>query len=749
MSEDAGTPAAPPEAGKPTTGCRGDPGVRRPISRKRKWLFRLIAVILIPALALGLLEICLRLAGFGDSTRFFRDGDAHERADVLIENPVFGRWVFPRGLEPLPQPVPFVLPKPKPEGTFRIFVLGESAALGFPDPSTSFARVLEVLLRAHFPRTKFEVINTAMVAINSHVALPIARECAAQQPDLFIVHLGNNEVVGPFGAAGVLGPFSPRLGLIRTNLAIKSTRTGQLFNRIVNAVSSGRSEAQSWEGMAMFLNSQLRRDDERLDRIRSHFRQNLQDICQVAAGRPGANVPVLLCTIPVNLKDSAPFGSLNAPNLSTEQLERWKKLHRQGSDLEANKQFSEAIRIYQQAELIDSEHAEIAYRLGRCFLETGDSIQASRHFSRARDLDVLRFRTDTRLNEVIRSVAQERSDSAVRLVDAESAAANASPHGIPGQELFLEHVHMNFAGNYLLARTLFEAIVAMKPATLTANAQPPLAPLTQDQCAERLAHTEWHELKFAGKIHLQLMQEPPFTLQYDHVERSRQSLAMLNARKKRLLASGSQPAIARCQEAIRLAESDWMLRMKFAEMLSEIAKDAEAQEQYEFALMHLRHSVTARVRVGNLYLSGDDPRTAELHFRLALKVNEEDLEAHVGLAEALEGQGKRAEAEAILAAQLKAHPRRAYLHHSLGRSLARAGKLSEAESRFADALKIEPSNLAVRFDLGLLCLKQGRERDALAHFEEVFKVQPDFPGLREQLVRLAPDRYQLHDPPGT
>ena len=44
-----------------------------------------------------------------------------------------------------------------------------------------------------------------MVAINSHVALPIARQCAERQPDLLVVHLGNNEVVGPFGAAGVLG----------------------------------------------------------------------------------------------------------------------------------------------------------------------------------------------------------------------------------------------------------------------------------------------------------------------------------------------------------------------------------------------------------------------------------------------------------------------------------------------------------------------------------------------------------------
>ena len=48
-------------------------------------------------------------------------------------------------------PIPFALAKRKPVSTFRIFVLGESAAAGFPDPAFSFARILEVMLRARYP----------------------------------------------------------------------------------------------------------------------------------------------------------------------------------------------------------------------------------------------------------------------------------------------------------------------------------------------------------------------------------------------------------------------------------------------------------------------------------------------------------------------------------------------------------------------------------------------------------------------
>ena len=44
-----------------------------------------------------------------------------------------------------------------------------------------------------------------MTAINSHAILPIARECARRDGDLWIIYMGNNEMVGPFGAGTVFG----------------------------------------------------------------------------------------------------------------------------------------------------------------------------------------------------------------------------------------------------------------------------------------------------------------------------------------------------------------------------------------------------------------------------------------------------------------------------------------------------------------------------------------------------------------
>lgn len=52
-----------------------------------------------------------------------------------------------------------------------MFVLGESAAEGDPDPAFSFARILQVMLRERYPGVRIEVINVAFTAFNSHVKL--------------------------------------------------------------------------------------------------------------------------------------------------------------------------------------------------------------------------------------------------------------------------------------------------------------------------------------------------------------------------------------------------------------------------------------------------------------------------------------------------------------------------------------------------------------------------------------------------
>ena len=99
---------------------------------------------------------------------------------MWIDNPFFGYRFFAPRLARTPPGA--VIDREKPPGTIRVFVLGESAAMGDPLDEFGPARQLACLLEARYPGKRFEVVNAAMTAINSHVIAEIAREAAWLRP---------------------------------------------------------------------------------------------------------------------------------------------------------------------------------------------------------------------------------------------------------------------------------------------------------------------------------------------------------------------------------------------------------------------------------------------------------------------------------------------------------------------------------------------------------------------------------------
>ena len=723
------TARANPSSLLPDTNARSS---RPPRSMPRKWLHRVLAMILAPLLTLGLLEASLRIIGYGYSTDFFLDGSKVESANVWVENPNFGRWVFPFGTHS-PAPTSFVLPKKKASGTFRVFVLGESAALGFPDPTTSFARVLEAQLRNRLPNRPIEVINAAIVGINSHVALPIARHCLDFEPDLLVVHLGNNEAVGPFGAAGVLGSFAPNLATIRANLAIKTVRTGQLLDQLVRAFRGGAQSTKMWKGMAMFLDSKMRPDDPRLATIRGHFQANLEDLCRAGIR---AGVPIVLCTIPVNLRDCPPFASQHGGDLDAETTATWEKHFQIGVSLEADGQFAAAIRSYEQAETIDDGYAELAFRKARCLAAAANNDQARLQYQRACDLDCLHFRTDSRLNQIIRDVAKTFASSGVRLADAELAFAQASAAAVPGEDLFLEHVHMTFSGNYLLGNTVFDTVTRPALGPLAQADQADVPPLTERQCAESLAHTEWDEWKSGCDLYHGQLQEPPFSFQLDHAARCQRWKDKLTALEMRLQANARRDVIAEYQRAAAGPSADWMIHLKFGDLLAESDRPAEALEQFSIALKQMHHSSSAHTKAGLQYLKLGNPEAAEKAFREAIRLEPHSLQANLGLAGALESLGNYRAVRNVYEEQIRGNPASVQARESYGRFLLRDGNLQEAKRLFTDALAIDPDNPTLYVDLGVTAYMAQSRNDAIQHLEAALRLKPDWPEIKTLLEQV-------------
>ncbi len=471
--------------------------------RWRRWLAISATTVLAPVLLLALAEVGLRVCGVGTPTGVTRPCTDHGRP-AYCDNPSFAAPFFPEGMFRTPRP--FVIPATKPPGTYRIFVLGESVAWGDPDPTYGFARYLEVMLRQRYPQTKFEVINTSITALNSHAFLPMVKDLLHYQPDLFVIYTGNTEVVGPFGPGTVLTPWDLSLPAIRARIFFNSTRLGQLVGKLSRASQKNTPE---WRGMEMFLDRQVRADSPQMKPVYENFAANLRDIVAVAR-RSGAQV--LISTVATNLKDCAPFASLHREGIREDELHSWDGLVQRGADLESAGSYAEALKLYLSAADIDPQYAELQFRIARCLWALGDFAGAKERFVRAQDLDTLRFRADSKLNEVIRAQAGQ----GIGVVDAAAVFAGESPHEVPGDELFYEHVHMNPRGTYLLARAYFRQLESTLPAELLGSAvNADVA--SEQECERLLAFTPYDRLRVAGLV-LAKLERPPFTNQLNHSE---------------------------------------------------------------------------------------------------------------------------------------------------------------------------------------------------------------------------------------
>jgi tetratricopeptide (TPR) repeat protein len=473
--------------------------IEKPVRGWRFWAPRIATSVFVPVLLVGIAEGALRLFGVGFPTDLTVPCTVQGHP-ASCYNLFFPAPFFPPGMIKTPQA--YAIPAEKPRGTFRIFVLGESAAMGDPDPAYGFSRYLEVMLRERFPAMKFEVVNTGSVAINSHVLLPIAKGLADQRPDVFIIYSGNNEVVGPYGPGTALTSSAMSLPVIRASIFGRSTRIGQLLAKL-------GSQKREWGGMEMFLDKQVPARSPLMKYSYENFDRNLRDTIAVARS---SGASVIVSTVATNLKDCAPFASLHREDLTQDALRSWLALVQQGSNLESSRSYPEALKAYLSAAEIDDQYAELEFRIARCLWMLGDYRAARGHFLRARDLDTLRFRADSKINDINRSVAS--MFSGVELVDADAIFAKDSPNGIVGSELIYEHVHLTPEGNYLLARAMFLQI-ASRLASETGHSQQDGDVPSQVECEQLLAFTS-HDHNRITREMLQRLQKPPFTNQLNH-----------------------------------------------------------------------------------------------------------------------------------------------------------------------------------------------------------------------------------------
>lgn len=472
----------------------------------RIWLFRMLAVVCIPAALFLGLEVGLRLAGFGQSVRFLVPDS---RPGFLRSNPEFVSSFLPGSFDL--RPLNFLVERKKPANTLRVVVLGESAAQGIPVPAFGFAPQLRAQLRAHYPGLNVEVINTGIVAINSHVVRKIAAEMAEVSPDIFVVYMGNNEVVGPYGPGCAYLSQMPPLWFIRLSVAVRSTRIGQLIGRAAGLTARRSRGREEWGGMSMFVNNAVRGDDPRLEAVYGNFEANLRDIVGAASA---AGAKTVLCTVASNIGDCPPLLSLHRQGLSGAELDRWEKVFRRGRIEWLAGDFASAYSDLSEAENADASYADCEFMLGSIERDRGDLAAARRHLLAAEHWDALRFRPDVRINQIVREVARD-SGASTGLVDLALLLGSdpESPAPPAGRGLFFEHVHFDWPGNYAVGRAMGEACARALGAVPAQGA----VWLGPESCAAALGYTQRERFTVLEKV-AAIIQNPPFTNQLTYCE---------------------------------------------------------------------------------------------------------------------------------------------------------------------------------------------------------------------------------------
>ena len=375
-----------------------------------KWFYAVL--ISLPIIFLIILEVSLRIINYGDNLDQW--ANAGEGKYELNSN--IGKKYFTAG-DFSPETSEDCFDIDKKLNSFRVFVLGESSAEGFPySPMGSFSRYIRKRLELVYPKTPIEVINLGMTAINSYTILDLLPGIIDQKPDLILIYTGHNEYYGAMGVGSVQS-FGSSPSIIKLTLYLNQFKTTQFVRNSIHWILSlFSSENKKLSGTLM---SRIAKDkyillnSEEYNAGLKQFKENLTDILRMIKDK---GVPILLGKLVSNLKDQKPFISVNTPGY---------------------------------------KNADLVYEEARNNLKNNNYKKADSLFRLAKDLDALRFRAPEKINNIIEDLGKEFH---VATVPIDSLFNSASPGGIVGDNLIVDHLHPNVKGYQLIGEAFYNSM---------------------------------------------------------------------------------------------------------------------------------------------------------------------------------------------------------------------------------------------------------------------------------------------------
>ncbi|HEY2648625.1 MAG TPA: hypothetical protein VGI38_05510 [Puia sp.] len=417
---------------------------------KNRLIFKTIAVLL-PFLLLFAIEIALRVFHYGNDLNLFIPAANHP--DYLVLNPAASRKYFinesfaPTGNSEL-------FKKEKDPSTLRIFVLGESTTIGYPFfHNGSFHRWLQYRLMHTFPDRQFEIINLSLTAVNSYTVLGFARELVPYKPDAVLIYTGHNEFYGTLGVGS-----SNRIGnsthINRMMLVLRELRLVQLLTNVYEKIKNLPKSEKKYAGQTLMQrmvgDQRIPYGSELYYQGVKQFVSNMNETLELFNRN---HIPVFVSNLVCNERNLKPFVSISPDSARFPEFGKNLKLGMYAYD---RGEWTAADQYLQLAEKIYSAHALCNFYLGNLAVMQGDQIKAGFYFNRAKDMDGLRFRAPSLINDTISKLCNKYPYA--HLVDTKTAFDDSSTCGITGDELMMEHVHPNLTGYAIMSDVFYKAL---------------------------------------------------------------------------------------------------------------------------------------------------------------------------------------------------------------------------------------------------------------------------------------------------
>jgi len=179
-------------------------------------------------------------------------------------------------------------------------------------------------------------------------------------------------------------------------------------------------------------------------------------------------------------------------------------------------------------------------------------------------------------------------------------------------------------------------------------------------------------------------------------------------------------------QSLAVEERNPVAHNNLAFALDDRGETAAAIEHLERALVLRPDYLTARVRLGNIFLTQERLDEARAQFAAAVAIDPTSVAALTNLGRVLTDQDHAAEAIPLQERALAIDPTSTTAELNLGMALAAQGRTAEALAHFDRVLAADPDNAHAHNNRGNMLLAEGRTEEGLRAIERALELRPTF-----------------------